>query len=248
MFCWQCRSDVAGATPNARMTRIREGRCLARNVGFCWRPHGGFRRPWTRFLGWICQARSRRIVQVGPETFTCMTAASGVGHSYQVQERGTDRLDTPPQAHLVEVLVFCNELRDQRCGRSIPAAKKTDAALRIALSRPSYAFSRCSRCNSADSSEAIRARALVSISLWRTYLRTVSAVPMASRSATACIADRSGACFPRASANIGTARSRNSGGCFFERATTPSFPADENWRHTGAAQDFLIAGFRAGWV
>ncbi len=185
MFCWQCRSDVAGATPNARMTRIREGRCLARNVGFCWRPHGGFRRPWTRFLGWICQARSRRIVQVGPETFTCMTAASGVGHSYQVQERGTDRFDTPPQAHLVEVLVFCNELRDQRCDRSIPAAKKTDAALRIALSRPSYAFSRCSRCNSADSSEAIRARALVSISLWRTYLRTVSAVPMASRSATA---------------------------------------------------------------
>ncbi len=224
---------------------------MARNVGFCWRPHSWFLRSRTRFLGWICHARSRRIAGVGPEAFTCVTAGRGVGLSCQAQERGTVRFDTPPQACLAEVLVFCNELRDQRCGRSISAVKKADAESSIALSRPSSVFFRCSRCDSADSSEVGLARALVSISLWRTHLRTVSTVATPSGSATAWIAghiaDHSGACSSRASANIRTACSRHSGGYFVERDTTPSFSADQIWRHTGAAQDFLVAGFRVGW-
>ncbi|WP_237710706.1 hypothetical protein, partial [Saccharopolyspora spinosa] len=52
---------------------------------------------------------------------------------------------------------------------SIPAAKKADAALRVALSRPGSTFFRRSCCNSADSSDATPARALVSISR-RPYL------------------------------------------------------------------------------
>lgn len=208
-----------------------------------------------RFLDWIRQPRTRLIAQVGLGTFTCGTAVRGVGLSYLVQERGTGRLDAPPQARLAEVVVFCNELRDQRCGGAISVAKKADAAVRIALSRLRIAlsrltsvFSRRSRCDSADFSDATPARAAVSVSLWRTHLRTVSAVPTPGGSASACIADRCGACSPRVSVTFRTARSRDSGGCFFERDTTLFFPTDETRERTGAAQDFLGAGLRMGWV
>jgi hypothetical protein len=47
-----------------------------------------------------------------------------------------DRLDSPPQtAGLPAVRVAADELRDQWDGRSSSAAKKADAAFRIALAR-----------------------------------------------------------------------------------------------------------------
>jgi hypothetical protein len=48
--------------------------------------------------------------------------------------------------------VFVDERNEQYSGRSSSAAKKTDAAFRIALARFSSAFSRLSRFNSAESS------------------------------------------------------------------------------------------------
>ncbi len=215
------------ATPNARMTRAVRGDAWS---GTLVSAGGSTVAEATGEVSWLGLPSALKTNRPG-----------GAGGLYS---RGSCAHKT---ACGVGVLVFCNELRGQRCGRSIPAAKKADAALRVALSRPGSTFFRRSCCNSADSSDATPARVLVSISLWRPYLRTVSAVPAPGRSVAAWIADRS-ACFPRASATIGTARLRNSGGCFVGRATTPSCPADENWRHTGAAQDFLVAGFRAGWV
>jgi hypothetical protein len=73
--------------------------------------------------------------------------------------------------------MMSDEPGDQRVGRSISAAKKADAVFKIALALRNSAFSRRRRFNSADSSVVIPARAPASIWAWRTYLRTVSAVP-----------------------------------------------------------------------
>ena len=68
-------------------------------------------------------------------------------------QHGADRLDTPPQpTGLAVVGVLADELHDQREGRSSSAAKKADAAFKIALARFSSAFSRFNRFTSADSS------------------------------------------------------------------------------------------------
>ena len=68
-------------------------------------------------------------------------------------QHGADRLDTPDQATgLAVAVVGADELHDQWCGRSSSAAKKVEAALRMALARFSSAFSRRSRFSSADSS------------------------------------------------------------------------------------------------
>ena len=74
-------------------------------------------------------------------------------------EPGADRLDAPPQASAFAVAcVRADEFRDQRCRRSISAAKKADAAFRMALARLSSVFSRRSCLSSADSSEVTPAR------------------------------------------------------------------------------------------
>ena len=71
------------------------------------------------------------------------------------------------------------------------AAKKVDAALRIPLARLSSAFSRRSRFSSADSSDVSPGRWPASTSVWRTHLRTVSAVPIPSSLATSFVAAHS---------------------------------------------------------
>jgi len=68
-------------------------------------------------------------------------------------EHGADRLNTPSQTtRLLMVGVLADEVHDHSPGRSSSAAKKTDAAFRIAFARRSSAFSRFSRLISADSS------------------------------------------------------------------------------------------------
>jgi hypothetical protein len=70
-----------------------------------------------------------------------------------------DRLDAPDQATGFTVaMVSADEFHDQWCGRSSSAAKKVEAALRIALARLSSAFSRRNRFNSADSSLVVPGR------------------------------------------------------------------------------------------
>ena len=69
--------------------------------------------------------------------------------------------------------------------------EKTDAALRISFARRSSAFFRLSRLISACSSLVRPGRVPASTSAWRTHLRSVSAVPMPSFSATAQIAGQS---------------------------------------------------------
>ncbi len=48
--------------------------------------------------------------------------------------------------------MLVEERHDQRCGRSSSAAKKVEAAFKMALARLSSAFSRFNRFSSADSS------------------------------------------------------------------------------------------------
>jgi hypothetical protein len=69
-------------------------------------------------------------------------------------------------------------------------AKKAEAAFED-LTRRSSAFSRFSRLISADSSLVTPGRVPAFTSAWRTHLRSVSAVPMPSFSATAQIAGQS---------------------------------------------------------
>jgi hypothetical protein len=75
-------------------------------------------------------------------------------------QHSADRLHTPSQATGFGpvALVCVDELHDHRCGRSSSAAKKLEAALRIALARRSSAFSRRSRLISAASSLVTPAR------------------------------------------------------------------------------------------
>ena len=134
-------------------------------------------------------------------------------HSQHLGQGGADRLDTPPQpVTLTPVGVLVDELRDQREGRSSSAAKKADAAFRMALARLRSAFSRFNRRTSKDSSVAVPGRSPPSTCPCRTQLRTVSGVPTPSSSATRVTAAHSDSCSPRISATIHTARSRNSGG------------------------------------
>src|SRR5947208_6863502 len=101
-------------------------------------------------------------------------------------------LDAPSQTTLEPVaLVLLDEVHDHLGGRSSSAAKKVDAALRIALARFSSAFSRFSRLSSADSSVVVPARAPASTSARRTHLRTVSGVPIPRSSANLAIAAHS---------------------------------------------------------
>ena len=96
----------------------------------------------------------------------------------QFGELLADRLDTPAQTFVVAFTdVGVDEPRDQRCGRSSSAAKKVEAALRIALARLSSAFSRFRRFSSADSSVVTPGRLPASTSACRHHLRTVSGVP-----------------------------------------------------------------------
>jgi hypothetical protein len=110
-------------------------------------------------------------------------------------EHLADRLDTPPQTAASRVLtaicVLADELHDDREGRSSSAAKKADAAFRIAFARLSSAISRFSRRTSADSCDVVPARSPASTSAWRTHCRTVSGVFTPSSSATLPIAAHS---------------------------------------------------------
>jgi hypothetical protein len=111
----------------------------------------------------------------------------------QLAELGVDRLDAPAQTirTVAVALMLCDEPGDQCAGRSISAAKKADAAFKIALALRNSAFSRRTRFNSADSSVVVPGRAPASIWAWRTHLRTVSAVPIPSNPATSLIAAHS---------------------------------------------------------
>ena len=74
-------------------------------------------------------------------------------------EHRADRFDTPPQTTPVTpVGMSTDEVHDQPCGRSNSAAKKADAAFKIAFARLSSAFSRFSRFSSADSSDVTPGR------------------------------------------------------------------------------------------
>ena len=58
-------------------------------------------------------------------------------------QHGTDGLDTPSQSTSFAVVsVFADEVHDQWEGRSSSAAKKADAAFKIAFALLSSAFSR----------------------------------------------------------------------------------------------------------
>src|SRR5690348_15160083 len=96
-----------------------------------------------------------------------------------------DRLDSE---HLP---VGVDERYERFDGRSSSAAKKAEAALRISFARRSSAFSAFSRLISAASSEVTPGRWPVSTSALRTQVRTVSAEPMPSLTATAFIAAHS---------------------------------------------------------
>lgn len=103
----------------------------------------------------------------------------------ELGELVADRLDTPSQTLIVAFTdVPVDEPHDQRCGRSSSAAKKTEAALRIALARRSSAFSRFKRFRSTDSSVLTPGLQPASTSACRHHLRTVSGVPIPSSSAT----------------------------------------------------------------
>ena len=95
---------------------------------------------------------------------------------------------------------------------AVELREETDAALMISFARRNSAFSRFSRLISADSSLLTPGRVPASTSAWRTHLRSVSAVPMPSFSATAQIAGQSEGYSGRTWATIRTARSRSSGG------------------------------------
>src|ERR687898_2161785 len=142
-------------------------------------------------------------------------------------QHGTHRLDTPHQAAAVAAAVVgADELHDQWEGRSSSAAKKLEAAFRIALARRSSAFSRFSRLSSADSSVVTPGRPPLSTSACRTHLRTVSPLPTPSSCDTWFIAAHSDSCSSRTSATIRTARSFNSGGYRLEvfPDMTPTLP------------------------
>jgi len=152
-----------------------------------------------------------------------------------------DRLDAPDQAvGFAVALMGADELHNQWEGRSSSAAKKVEAALRMALARFSSAFSRRSRLSSADSSVVVPGRRPPSTSDWRTHLRTVSAVPTPSSRATSPIAAHSESCWPVISLTILTARSRSSGGYLFDvlPAMTPTFPTIGVSGHAGAVHDY----------
>ena len=84
-----------------------------------------------------------------------------------------------------------DELDDQRCGRSSSAAKKTEAALRISFARRNSRFSARNFRRSTDSWLVTPGRSPESVSIWRDHFRSVSADPIPSFLATACIAAHS---------------------------------------------------------
>lgn len=123
-------------------------------------------------------------------------------------------------------------------GRPVELGREADAAFRIALARLSSAFSRRNRRSSADSSEEVPTRVPVSTSACRTHLRTVSAVPTPSSSATRLIAAHSDSCSPAISATIRTARCLSSCGYRLVESPgmTPSFPSSGVSGHAGGIQ------------
>ena len=104
-------------------------------------------------------------------------------------------VDAPSQAAAVAAaLVVADKRHDHRLGRSSSAAKKADAAFKIALARFNSAFSRRSRFTSADSSVLVPGRAPASTSACRTHFRTVSPLPIPSSCDTWFIAAHSDSC------------------------------------------------------
>src|SRR5262249_39731264 len=155
--------------------------------------------PGDRGLQLLIAGRSRRrLPALG------VVVSGGGDRAAVLAQHGADRLDTPAQPARTHAagLVLVDEPHERCCGRSSPAAKKTDAALRISLARRSSAFSRFSRLISACSSLVSPGRVPASTSAWRTHLRSVSAVPMPSFSATAQIAGQSDGYSGRTSATI----------------------------------------------
>src|SRR4051794_38441655 len=103
-------------------------------------------------------------------------------------QHGAHGLDTSGQpglavrAALLVVLVLGDEPGHRFSGRSSSAAKKAEAAFKMAFARRSSAFSRFNRLISAESSDVTPGLAPASTSACRHHFRTVSAVPTPSSS------------------------------------------------------------------
>ena len=168
-----------------------------------------------------------------------VVGGGGDPHTQVLGQHRADRLDSPTQtAGLPAVCVAADELRDQWDGRSSSAAKKADAALRIALTRLSSAFSRRNLRTSADSSDDTPERLPASTSACRTHLRTVSGVPTPSSSATRPIAAHSDSYSELISATIRTARCFSSSGYRLDESPgmTPNLPSSGVSGHAGGIQ------------
>ena len=144
--------------------------------------------------------------------------------------------------------VLADELRDQWDGRSSSAAKKADAAFRIALARFSSAFSRRNRRTSADSSDVVPEPGPgIDLGLPDPLTHRLG-VPTPSSSATLPIAAHSDSCSPRTSATIRTARCFSSDGYRLVESPdmTPTFPSTGVSGHAGGIH--ADHGLRLGYV
>ena len=133
---------VRAAVPHSALDGLPTRRSFRRSRGA--RPAGRRHRrilyPPAVSHGWECRCIGFSVwllaSELEPDSTTFVSVA-------MLGQHGADRLDAPDQATgLAVAMVSADELHDQWCGRSSPAAKKVETALRIPLARLSSAFSR----------------------------------------------------------------------------------------------------------